>query len=179
MGQGRRLSTRRVFEGRIFAVDVDEVEEPGGLRVTREVTRHRGSVGIVAITDAAEIVLVRQYRYPPDDYVWEIPAGRLEPGEEPAVAAARELEEEVGLSPGRLEPLTSYLTSPGFCDEVVHLFRATELTSVPARPDADERIESRRFPVRELRGLMTRGDVCEAKTMLALFLEDERWRSRR
>jgi ADP-ribose pyrophosphatase len=177
MSLGRRVSTRRVFEGRIFAVDVDEVQEPGGPTVTREVTRHRGSVGILPVTDDDQVVLVRQYRYPPDAFVWEIPAGRLEPGEEPAVAAARELEEEVGLHPGHLEPVTSYLTSPGFCDEVVHLFRATALTPVPARPDEDERIEVGRFPATELRALIARGDVCEAKTMLALLLEDQRRRS--
>jgi ADP-ribose pyrophosphatase len=176
MPYGRRVSTRRVYEGRVLSVDVDEVEEPGGLRVTREVTRHGGSVGIVPVTDDGHLILVRQYRYPVDDLVWEIPAGRMNGGEAPEAAASRELQEEVGLRPGRLEPLLAYLTSPGFCDELVHLFRATQLVPAVASPDEDERIETGRFPVSSLRSLVARGLVREAKTIIALLLEDERQR---
>jgi ADP-ribose pyrophosphatase len=174
---GRRLSSRRVYEGRIFSVDVDEVEEPGGVRAMREVTRHRGSVGILALTDADDVVLVRQYRHPVESLVWEIPAGRLDPGEVPEHAARRELEEEVGLSAQRLEPLAVYLTSPGFCDEVMHLFRAEDLTPVPPRPDPDERIEVARFPFAAALTMLRRGELREAKTLLALLLESERRRS--
>ncbi len=177
MPLGRRLTSRRVYEGRIFSVDVDEVEEPGGVRETRVVTRHRGSVGILALSESDEVVLVRQYRYPVDTLVWEIPAGRRDPGEAPGHAALRELEEEVGLRARRLEPLAVYLTSPGFCDEQMHLFRASDFEVVPTRPDPDERIEVGRFPFATARAMMLRGEVREAKTMLALLLEGERRRS--
>jgi ADP-ribose pyrophosphatase len=177
MRLGRRISTRRVYNGKVLSVDVDEVEEPSGLRVTREVTRHSGSVGIVPITEDGQLILVRQYRYPADDDIWEIPAGRIDPGETPQDAAARELAEEVGLRPERLEPVLAYLTSPGFCDEIVHLFRATHLVPASATPDEDERIEVARFPLTELRSLVARGVVREAKTIIALLLEDERQRN--
>jgi ADP-ribose pyrophosphatase len=179
MPGGRRLTTRRIYAGRVFDVDVDEVEEPGGVRATREVTRHRGSVGILAVTATGEVVLVRQYRYPVDDLVWEIPAGRLDAGEAPERAARRELEEETGLSPQNLEPLLTYFTSPGFCDEIMHLFRATNLRPVPPHPDEDERIETRRFTFEEARGMLARGEIREAKTVIALLAEGERERSRR
>jgi ADP-ribose pyrophosphatase len=135
-------------------------------------------VGLLAVHPDGRIVLVRQYRYPVDDLVWEIPAGRLDPGEAPADAARRELEEEVGLSPQHLEPLLSYFTSPGFCDEVMHLFRATGLVPVPARPDPDERIETGEFTLAQTRDMIARGELREAKTLLALLMEGERERSR-
>jgi ADP-ribose pyrophosphatase len=179
MGSARRLTTRRVYDGHVLALDVDEVEEPGAVHATREVVRHRGSVGILAITDSDEVVLVRQYRYPVDAALLEIPAGRLDPGETPLTAARRELEEETGLSPERLEPLLTYFTSPGFCDEVLHLFRATHLRPVPARPDQDERIDVARCPFREIGPMVARGELRDAKTVLALALEGERRRSAR
>jgi ADP-ribose pyrophosphatase len=163
-----------VYDGRVLSLDVDEVEEPGGVRAVREVTRHRGSVGVLALAPEDQVVLVRQYRYPVDDLVWEIPAGRLDAGEAPEHGARRELEEEVGLNPRRLEPLAVYLTSPGFCDEVMHLFRATELLPVPRRPDPDERIEVARFPFDDALAMIRSGELREAKTLLALLLERER-----
>jgi ADP-ribose pyrophosphatase len=178
MPLARRLASQRVYTGRIFSVDVDDVEEPDGVRAQREVTRHVGSVGVLALTADDEVVLVRQYRYPVDALVWEIPAGRRDPGESPEAAARRELEEEAGLRAARIEPLTTYLTSPGFCDETMHLFRATQLEPVPPRPDPDERIEVARFPFAKAHAMTLSGELCEAKTLLALLLEGERRRSR-
>jgi len=106
-----------------------------------------------------------------DQLVWELPAGRLDSGEDPQEGAGRELEEEVGLHAGRLEPLSVFFTTPGFCDEVMHLFRATELTEVPPRPEADERIEARSFELDEARAMIERGAVREGKTLVALLLE--------
>jgi ADP-ribose pyrophosphatase len=178
MTLARRISTQRIFEGRIFSVDLDQVEEPGAVLAQREVTRHRGSVGIVAITGDDKILLVRQYRYPVDAMVWEIPAGRLDAAEAPDRAARRELEEETGFTPAQIEPLSTYWTSPGFCDETMHLFRATQLSPLPARPDPDERIEVSAFAYGEMRALIARGEVREAKTLIALLLEGERRGSR-
>jgi ADP-ribose diphosphatase len=174
--QGRVLAHRRVHEGRVASLDVDEVEEPGGVRATREVVRHRGSVAVLAVDEDDRLVLVRQYRYPAETALWELPAGRLDPGESPEVAAGRELEEEVGLRAGSLEPLCVFFTTPGFCDEVLHLFRAAGLTRVPPRPEADERIEAAWFDLPEARGMMDRGLVRDGKTLIALLLEERRAR---
>lgn len=173
-GGARVVSRRRVYKGKVFAVDVDDVKEPGDVRARREVVRHRGSVAVLPVRDDGRVVLVRQYRYPVDAELWELPAGRLDPGESVEEGARRELEEEVGLSPAGLEPLSVFYTSPGFCDEVMHLFRATALTSVPPRPEADERIEAGVFTLEEARDMMHRGEVREGKTLVALLLEAER-----
>jgi ADP-ribose pyrophosphatase len=173
---GRRLSGTRVYSGRIVSLDVDEVDEPGGIRATREVVRHRGSVAALAVHDDGRVVLVRQYRYPVDEAVWELPAGRLDPDETPAEGAARELEEEVGLRAARVEPTLVFYTTPGFCDERMHLFRMTGLTAVPPRPESDERIEALTCTLEEARAMVERGEVKEGKTLVALLMEGERRR---
>ena len=167
----RVLSTRRVYDGKVLSLDVDEVEEPGGVRATREVVRHRGSVAALPVHEDGRLVLVRQYRYAVDAMVWELPAGRLDPGESVEEAARREMEEEVGLRPRGLEPLATFFTTPGFCDEAMYLFRATGLETVAARPEADERIESRAFTRAEVEAMIRRGEIREGKTLVALLME--------
>jgi ADP-ribose pyrophosphatase len=169
-----RLSTRRVYEGKVLSLDVDEVEEPGGIRATREVVRHRGSVAALPVHDDGRLVLVRQYRYPVDALIWELPAGRLDPGESVEEGVRRELEEEVGLRPRRLEALGMFYTTPGFCDEAMHLFRATDLETVTARPEDDERIESRTFTLAEVGAMIRGGEIREGKTLVALLMEISR-----
>jgi ADP-ribose pyrophosphatase len=168
------LQRRRVHTGKVLDLDVDEVVEPGGVRGIREVVRQRGSVAALPVFDDSRIVLVRQYRYAVDALVWELPAGRRDPGESPEEGAQRELEEEVGLRAARLEPLLTFWTTPGFCDEVMHLFRATGLTPVPPRPEADERIEQAAFTVDEAMAMVRRGEIREGKTLVALLLEAAR-----
>jgi ADP-ribose pyrophosphatase len=170
----RRLASRRVYEGKVLCLDVDEVEEPHGVRALREVVRHRGSAAVLPVHDDGRLVLVRQYRYAVDDSLWELPAGRLDPGEVPDEGARRELEEEVGLRAGHMEPLSVFFTTPGFCDEAIHVFRATRLSAVKARPEDDERIEVGTFTLREAREMIRRGEVREAKTLVALLLESVR-----
>jgi ADP-ribose pyrophosphatase len=167
----RVLATRRVYEGKVLSLDVDEVEEPGAVRAVREVVRHRGSVAVLPVHDDGRLVLVRQYRYPVDALVWELPAGRRDAGESVEEAARRELEEEVGLRPRRLVPLTIFYTTPGFCDETMHLFRATGLQAVTARPEADERIETGTFTLSQARAMVRRGEIREGKTLVALLME--------
>jgi ADP-ribose diphosphatase len=171
---GSRRSGTRVYSGRVVSLDVDEVDEPGGVLATREVVRHRGSVAALAVHGDGRVVLVRQYRYPVDEAVWELPAGRLDPGETPAEGAARELEEEVGLRADKVDAMATFYTTPGFCDERMHLFRMTGLTSVPPRPEADERIEALTCTLEEARAMVERGEVHEGKTLVALLLEIER-----
>ncbi len=173
MSGARRISTRRVYEGGVVSLDVDEVEEPGGVRATREVVRHRGSVATLAVHDDGRVVLIRQYRYPVDQPVWELPAGRVDPGESALAGARRELEEETGLRAARVEPMGVFYTTPGFCDEVMHLFRATGLTQGPPRPEPDERIEVRSLSLDEARAMIGSGAIREGKTLVALLLERE------
>jgi ADP-ribose pyrophosphatase len=177
MSRARVLERRRVYDGKVLALDVDTVEEPGGVRAAREVVRHRGSVACLAVHDDGRLVLVRQYRHPVSASVWELPAGRLDPGESPEQAGRRELEEEVGLRAGRMEKLAEYWTTPGFCDEAMHVFRATALERVPARPEADERIEVLETSYEEARAMLARGELREGKTLVALLLEGERRRA--
>jgi len=168
------LARRRVYEGRVLALDVDEVEEPEGVRAMREVVRHQGSVAALPILDDGRVLLIRQYRYPVDERLWELPAGRLDPGETPETGVLRELEEEVGLRAATLESICTFYTTPGFCDERMFLFRASGLTPVPPRPEEDERIETGTFTLEEARAMIARGEVREGKTLVALLLEGER-----
>ena len=148
----RVLGHRAVYDGRVLSLHVDEVEEPGGVRATREVVRHRGSVATLAVSEDDRVILVRQYRYAVDDALWELPAGRLDPGETPEQGARRELLEEVGLEAGEVEPLAVFYTTPGFCDELMHLFRAIGPAPGPAaarggRADRAALVRARRSAV--------------------------------
>jgi ADP-ribose pyrophosphatase len=167
----RVLRHQRVYSGHVLDLDLDQVEEPGGVRAPREVVRQRGSVAALPVHDDGRITLVRQYRYAVDAQVWELPAGRIDPGETPEEGARRELEEEVGLRPRFLEPLFTFWTTPGFCDEVMHLFRATGLERVPPRPEADERIAAALFTLPELDRMIDAGEIREGKTLVALLCE--------
>ncbi|HVQ29901.1 MAG TPA: NUDIX hydrolase [Vicinamibacteria bacterium] len=170
------LGHRRIYDGKVLALDVDEVQEPEDVHATREVVRHRGSVAALPVHDDGRVVLIRQYRYAVDERVWEIPAGRLDPGETPGEGARRELEEELGFQASVLEPLLDLYTTPGFCDERLHLFRASGLTEGLARPEADERIERGTFALEEAQAMIRRGEVRDGKTLIALLLESERRR---
>jgi ADP-ribose pyrophosphatase len=170
----RVLRHERVYSGKVLDLDVDEVEEPGGVRGLREVVRQIGSVATLPVHDDGRVTLVRQYRYAVRESVWELPAGRLDPGEPPEEGARRELEEEVGFHARSLEPLLVFWTTPGFCDEVMHLYRATGFESVPPRPDEDERIEIATFTLEEAREMISRGEIREGKTLVALLLEAQR-----
>jgi ADP-ribose pyrophosphatase len=164
----------RVYSGHVVDLDVDDVLEPSGVKARREVVRQRGSVAALPVHEDGRVVLVRQYRYAVDAAVWELPAGRRDPGETPEEGARRELEEETGLRAARLEPLLVFWTTPGFCDEVMHLFRASALESGPARPEADERIETATFTLPEALAMISRGEIREGKTLVALLLEARR-----
>jgi ADP-ribose pyrophosphatase len=169
-------SHRRLYDGKVLALDVDEIEEPGRVAAVREVVRHQGSVAVLAVHDDGRLVLVRQYRYAVGEHVWELPAGRLDLGEAPVEAAGRELEEEVGLRPKRLEPIARFYTTPGFCDERMHVFRATGLVEVAARPEEDERIEARSVTLEEACAMIQSGELRDGKTLTALLLETARRR---
>jgi ADP-ribose pyrophosphatase len=163
------LSSRVVFEGEVITVRVDEVEAADGHRSTREVVEHRGAVGIVCV-HGGEIVLVRQYRHATGEELLEIPAGKLDPGEEPESTAYRELIEEVGLRANALEQLATYYTTPGFTNERFHLYLATDVSEEQGSTDPGEVIEVVRRPVSSVRDLITSGEIRDAKTLLGLAL---------
>src|SRR6267378_2952819 len=153
----RILSHQRVYDGKILSLELDEIQEEGGTKALREVVRHRGSVAAIPVDEAGRLVLVRQYRHPVGQALWEVPAGVLEKGESPEQAIRRELEEEVGRRAGHLEPLATFHPTPGFCDEVLHLFRATRLEEAPVRPDDDEILEAKWYTLAAARGLFDAG----------------------
>ena len=167
----RLLSTRRVYEGKVLSLDLDQVEEPGGVTATREVVRHHGSVAALPVTAEGRILLVRQYRYPVDEELWELPAGRLDPGETPEAGIQRELREEIGRRAESLEKIGFFYTTPGFCDESMHLFRASGLVDDRKDADDDERIEVGAFTMEEARAMIAGGEIREGKTLVAVLLE--------
>jgi ADP-ribose pyrophosphatase len=173
-GPVRVVSHRRVYDGKILSLELDEIQEKRGIKALREVVRHRGSVAALPVDDEGRLVLVRQYRHPIGQALWEVPAGLLEKGESPEQAVRREIEEEVGRRAGDIERLAVFHPTPGFCDEVLHLFRATRLEETPVRHDEDEVLEVKWFTLDEARRMMRAGDLRDAKTLIALLMESER-----
>ena len=171
---------RRIYEGRMFTLQVETIPLPRGGELQAEVIRHPGSVVLVPITDAGELILVKQYRAPLGRWAWELPAGSLEPGEGLEKAAIRECHEEIGLIPDRLERLGSFFPTPGYCDEEMNFFRATGLREAgaedeAAQPDDDEDIEARAFTRETLREMIASGEIVDLKTVAGLALLGGRW----
>ena len=165
---------RKVFEGRVFSVAVESITTRKGGKMDVEVVRHPGSVVLIPVTEAGEIVLVRQYRHAIGRTAWELPAGTLKPNEEPAQAAARECHEEIGLVPSRLEPLGGFFPTPGYCDEEMNFYEATGLreprADEKAEQDEDEDIEKQAFAVEKIRAMIRSGEIIDLKTVAGLAL---------
>jgi ADP-ribose pyrophosphatase len=167
--RARVLSSRVVFRGAIFDVRRDRVREPGGIVATREVVVHPGSVVLVPVLDDGRILLVRQYRHATGQSLWELVAGHIEPGERPARAARRELEEETGYRARRFRRMIEFFPTPGFVSERMVTFLAENLRAGDARPEADERIETRAFPLPELLRRIRSGRIRDGKTIAGLL----------
>jgi ADP-ribose pyrophosphatase len=163
------LNSQKVFEGRVFNVTVDTVSE-GELTYQREVVHHNGSAVIVPIFDDGTVALVKQYRHPAVRYVLEAPAGTLAKGERPEIGAARELKEELGLVAARLEKLSEFFVSPGFCEEKMWVYLATELSQGEQALEADEILEVVRLPIADALEMITSGEIEDAKTIIGLIL---------
>ena len=168
------LARTTIHKGRIFQLEIDIVKLPTGHTVDMEIVRHPGSVVLLPIPGPGTIILIRQYRYTIDRWIWELPAGSLKPGENPDAAAARECEEEINLVPGKVTRLRGYFPTPGFCDEEMIYYRCEELRPPAAdstvRKDDDEDIEPRTFTMDEARELVRSGEIVDLKTLAGLFL---------
>ena len=165
----KTISSQKVFAGRVFSVTVDTVRE-GELTYQREVVHHGGSAVIVPVFDDGTVALVRQYRHPTVRYLLEVPAGTLADGERPDAGAARELEEELGLIAGRMEKLSEFFVSPGFCEEKMWIYLATDLVQGKQHLEDDEILDVVRLPVREALEMITSGEIQDAKTIIGLML---------
>jgi ADP-ribose pyrophosphatase len=165
----RIIASQSIFRGRVIEVTVDTVSE-GKITYQREVVHHAGSAVIVPVFDDGTIALVRQYRHPAVRYLLEAPAGTLQRGEVPEEGAARELEEELGLVSGRLEKLSEFFVSPGFCEEKMWVYLATELTKTQQRLEDDEVIEVVQIPFAQALSMITTGEIEDAKTIIGLML---------
>jgi len=167
-------SRRRIYQGRIFSLDVDRVQLPSGHTLDMEIVRHPGSVVMLPMPSAGEVILIRQYRYTIDRWIWELPAGSLRPNENPDDAAARECEEEIGLVPHRVERLRGFFPTPGFCDEEMIYYRCEDLrppaADSTAHQDEDEDLEPRTFTIDEARRLVRDGEIIDLKTAVGLTL---------
>ena len=163
------LDSRKIFDGRVFKVTVDTVRE-GELTYQREVVHHHGSAVILPVHDDGTVVLVRQYRHPAVRYLLEAPAGTLNDGERPESGAARELEEELGLIAGRMEKLSEFFVSPGFLEEKMWVYLATELAEGKQRLDEDELLDIVRLPISDALEMISSGEIQDAKTIISLML---------
>jgi ADP-ribose pyrophosphatase len=162
------VSSRIAYRGRSIVVAVDEVELPNGRRVALDVVRHPGASAVVPFETESSVLLIRQFRHAAGGTIWEVPAGKLD-GDAPEVCARKELEEEAGRRAGRLEALGPIWTTPGFTDEVIHLFAAFDLEKIPMRHEPDEVIEVVETPLARALEMVWSGELRDAKSALALL----------
>lgn len=167
--QPQIVASEKIFNGRVFDVTVDTIRE-GETTYQREVVHHPGSAVIIPAFPDGTVALVRQYRHPAVRYLLEAPAGTLNQGERPEEGAARELEEELGFVPGKLDKLSEFFVSPGFCEEKMWLYLATEMTPTAQRLEDDELLEVVRLPLRQALEMISDGEIEDAKTIIGLML---------
>jgi len=163
------LRSKMIYQGRVFGVRRDEVLEPGGLRTTREVIAHPGSVVVLPVLPDRRIILIRQYRHATRQFLWELVAGRIDDGENPRQAASRELIEETGYRAKRFRVFLEVFPTPGFLEERMYILLAEGIRLGEAEPEEDERITSRAFTRRELESMIRRGKLRDAKSVAGLL----------
>ncbi len=164
------LSSKEIFSGNLLKLRVDQVLLPNGRKSTREIVEHPGAVAVVAITDNDEILMVRQYRKAIERELLEIPAGKLEKGEPKETCVKRELMEETGYYPNELKHLTSFYTSPGFSNEIIHLFLAKNLIKKTRDADFDEYLQAEKITIEEALKKIQSGEIVDSKTITGLLL---------
>lgn len=169
-----QIASHRIYTGKVVSLDVDQVRYPDGSTGELEIIRHSGASAILPfVSDPAgadpQIMLIRQYRYAADGYLYEVPAGKLENDETPMACAVRELKEETGCTAQRMEPMLSFLTTPGFTDEVIHSFMAVGLTTGEKNLDADEFTEVVTFKLSQALRMIQTNEIRDAKTALTIL----------
>jgi ADP-ribose pyrophosphatase len=170
----RVLSSELSYKGPLFTVTTDLVQEPNGVTATRDLIRHSGSIVILPVDNSAKnaeprVLLIQQYRYAANAVIWEIPAGRIEPGEDQLESDRRELKEETGFSAKRWKPIMHFYVSPGFLGEVMYVYMASGLIPGEAEPEEDEKISSRFFPLSRAVRMCQTGKIVDAKTISSIF----------
>lgn len=168
------ISSEEKYSSPIFKVTEDHAVDPGGFEIKRGIVQHKGSAVMMAVDKKKRILLVKQFRLPARQYLWELPAGRLDEGETPLQAAKRELIEETGYKARKWDKLASFYPSPGFLSEKMTVFLATRLTQGEAKPMEDERIETQWFKPKEVAGMIESGKIADAKTIIGYY----RWKQR-
>lgn len=160
--------TRNIYTGKVVTLNIDHVTLPNGATVDLETIRHPGAAAVVPLKDDGTVILIRQFRHAAGGFIYEIPAGKLHPGEDPVHCASRELEEEVGYQASSFEPLTSIFTAPGFADEVIHIYKATGLTKGRQQLDPDEVLDVIEMSLEEAVAKIEDGTIRDAKTIVGL-----------
>ena len=160
--------TRNIYTGKVVTLNVDTVKLPNGVTIDLETIRHPGAAAVVPMKDDGTVVLIRQFRHAAGGFIYEIPAGKLSPGEDPLHCAARELEEEVGYRAASFELLSSIFTAPGFADEVIHVYKATGLIKGRQQLDHDEVLEIVEMPLTAAMGKIVDGTIRDGKTIVGL-----------
>lgn len=160
--------TKNIYSGKVLTLNIDTVTLPNGVTVGLEIVRHPGAAAVVPLKDDGTVILIRQFRHAADGFIYEIPAGKLNPGEDPKVCASRELEEEVGYRAGTLYLIASIFTAPGFTDEVIHIYKATNMTKGRQQLDKDEVLEIVEMPLSKAIEMIRSGTIRDAKTMVGL-----------
>ena len=169
MVEEKTLSSQLIYEGRAVRLRVDTVQMPGGRETTREIVEHSDCVAIIAIDADDNVLLVSQFRKPIGKELLEIPAGGINPGEDPVDCVCRELREETGYLPGKVERLGGFYSAPGYCTEYLHLYLATDLTPSPLQAEDTENIRLVRVPLSQVSSLVKSDRVCDGKSIAGLF----------
>ena len=169
----RTLSSQLIYEGRAVKLRVDTVQMPGGRETTREIVEHSDCIAVIAIDADDNVLLVNQFRKPVEKELLEIPAGGIEPGEDPVTTVRREMSEETGYLPRKVERLGGFYSTPGYCTEYLYLYLATDLIPNQLQAEDTENIRLVRVPISQIPALITSGSICDAKSIAGLltFLE--------
>jgi ADP-ribose pyrophosphatase len=173
LAEEQTLSSRLIYDGRAVRLRVDTVRMPSGRETTREIVEHSDCVAVIAVDDKDNVLLVNQFRKPVEKELLEIPAGGIEPGEEPVDCVRREMREETGFLPRKVERLGGFYSTPGYCTEYLYLYLASDLVPSPLQAEDSESIRLVRMPLAQIPGLITSGSICDAKSIAGLlaFLE--------